>query len=427
MGYILKNSWALLLGMFLLMLGNGLQGTLLGVRGAIEGFSPTTMSWVMSAYFLGILIGSRTTPYMIRRVGHVRVFAALASLISAAFIVYAMLPDPYVWSAMRLLVGFSFAGVYVVAESWLNDSATNETRGQALSAYMIVMMLGLIMAQVLLNAADPAGFILFAAMSVLVSVSFAPILLSVSPAPVFHSSKPMSIKKLYKTSPLGVVGIFLMGGVFSIMFGMSPVYATSVGMNITEVSIFVGAIYVGGVTLQYPIGWVSDRMDRRLLIILITAFGAIVIAAGSFWTDSFFVLVALSFFLGGSANPLYSLLIAHTNDYLDPEDMANAAGGMIFVNSVGAVGTPILIGLAMTRYGPNMYFYLSAVLLASVATYGAYRMTRREAIPVDDTMSYTPIMPQSTTIVAELAQEIAIDQYNEEEAEKEGDESNESA
>ena len=261
--YILKNSWALLLGMFLLMVGNGLQGTLLGVRGDIEGFSPTTMSWVMSAYFLGFLGGSKMAPKMIARVGHVRVFAALGSMISAAFIIYAVAPDPYVWAFMRFIVGFSFSGVYVVAESWLNDSATNETRGQALSAYMIVQMMGIVTAQVVMNFADPSGFILFAVISIVVSISFAPILLSVSPAPIFRTSTPMTMRRLFATSPLGMVGSFLLGGVFSIMFGMSAVYGTAVGMSIAEISVFIGTIYMGSVILQYPIGWMSAPVCNR--------------------------------------------------------------------------------------------------------------------------------------------------------------------
>ncbi|MBL4807668.1 MAG: MFS transporter [Rhodobacteraceae bacterium] len=417
MGYILKNSWALLLGMFLLMLGNGLQGTLLGIRGAIEGFSPTTMSWVMSAYFLGFLGGSRMTPKMIARVGHVRVFAALASMISAAFIIYALAPDPYVWALMRLIVGFSFSGVYVVAESWLNDSATNETRGQALSAYMIVQMSGIVLAQVIINFADPAGFVLFAVISILVSISFAPILLSVSPAPVFHTSKPMTLKRLFKTSPLGCVGSFLLGGIFSIMFGMSAVYGTEVGFTVAEISIFIGTIYTGGVLLQYPIGWLSDRMDRRLLIVIVTGVASVLMIIGLFWASSFYVILVLGFIIGASTSPLYSLLIAHTNDYLEHEDMANASGALIFLNGVGAICTPILVGLAMTHLGANSFFYAMIILMVMITVYGAFRMTRREAIAVEDTMSYTPVLPQTTPIVAEVAQEIAIEQEIEAEEE----------
>ena len=413
MGYILKNSWALFLGMFLLMLGNGMQGTLLGVRGAIEGFPPTTMSWVMSAYFLGFLGGSKAAPVMIARVGHVRVFAALASAISAAFIIYALAPDPFVWAGMRFIVGFSFAGVYVVAESWLNDSATNETRGQALSVYMIVQMAGIVAAQVVVNFADPSGFVLFAVISIVVSISFAPILLSVSPAPVFHTSAPMTLKRLFKTSPLGVVGSLLLGGVFSIMFGMSAVYGTSAGFSVAEISLFIGTIYTGSVLLQYPIGWLSDRMDRRLLIVFITAIAPAILLVGLFWANSYMVILIMGFTIGASTGPLYSLLIAHTNDYLDHEDMANASGALVFIGGVGAIGTPVVVGYSMSIFGANSFFVAMIVLMLLISIYGSYRMTRREGISIDETMSYTPVLPQTTPIVAEVAQEIAIEAENE--------------
>ncbi|MEM6745699.1 MAG: MFS transporter, partial [Pseudomonadota bacterium] len=204
--YVLRNTWALLLGMLLLMLGNGMQGSLLGIRGAIEGFSPLALSLITSGYFLGFLISSRVTPDMIRRVGHVRVFAAMASIISAAFILYAALPDVWVWGLLRIIVGAGFASVYIVAESWLNDSATNETRGQALSAYMIVQLGGIVAAQGLLNFGDPAGYGLFVLISVAVSLSFAPILLTVSPVPVHDATEPMTLRELFEASPLGCVG-----------------------------------------------------------------------------------------------------------------------------------------------------------------------------------------------------------------------------
>ncbi len=415
--YILKNSWALLLGMFLLMLGNGTQGTLLSVRGALEGFGPTTMSYVMTAYYVGFLLGSKLAPRLIRRVGHVRVFAALASLVSAAFIGYAMAPDPYIWAVLRLVVGFGFSGVYVVAESWLNDAATNETRGQALSAYMIVQMLGLVLAQFLILTADPSGFVLFAVISILVSVSFAPILLSVSPAPAFHASKPMTLKRLFHTSPLGAMGAFILGGVLSVLFGMTAVFATELGLATAEISLLVGVSYLGAVVMQYPIGWMSDRMDRRLLIVIVTGFAAVSISIALPFADSFYMRLALGFLIGSTGGPLYSLLIAHTNDYLEPEDMANASGALVFLNGIGAAGTPVLVGLAMARYGAFSYYYALILLMGSIAIYGAFRMTRREAIPIEDTMSYTPVMPQSTPIAAEVAQEVAIEAAEAEEEE----------
>lgn len=226
---VLRNSWSLLLGMMLLMLGNGMQGTLLGIRGGIEHFTTLQMSIVMSCYFIGFLFGSRMAPEMIRRVGHVRVFAALGSMISAVLIMYAVAPNWIAWSLMRVMIGFSFSGVYITAESWLNAASTNETRGQALSLYLIMQMIGIIAAQVLLNTADPSGYALFVIPSILVSLAFTPILLSVSPAPAFASTKPLSFSRLYKASPLGCVGMFLLGGIFSAQFGMASVWVRQRG------------------------------------------------------------------------------------------------------------------------------------------------------------------------------------------------------
>jgi MFS family permease len=407
---VLRNSWALLLGMFLLMLGNGVQGTLLGIRGSIEGFTPSAMAIIMSGYFIGFLGGSQMAPVMIQRVGHVRVFAALASMISAALVLYAAFPNEYVWFALRILVGFCFSGVYVVAESWLNNSATNETRGQALSAYLIVQMMGIIAAQWLLNFADPGGFILFIVISVAVSFSFAPILLSVTPAPVFHTTKKMTLRQLFNASPLGVVGTFLLGGVFASLFGMTAVYGTQKGMSVASISIFVGMIYVGGMVLQFPIGWVSDRMDRRLLIIGITLFGAAATLVGFAAGSNFTVLLAVAFIIGGVANPLYSLMLAYTNDFLQLEDMAAASGGLIFINGIGAVAGPLAVGWMMSNLGADSFFLYNFMLFLGIALYAIYRTFQRDAPDVDNTKDYQAVFAGASPVVVEVGQEVSIRQ-----------------
>ena len=271
---VLGNTWALMLGMLLLMVGNGLQGTLIGVRGELEGFSTIELSVVMSAYFLGFLGASRLVPELIRRVGHVRVFAALASFISAVLIAYPLLANPIFWSLGRVVIGFCYCGVYITAESWLNNSVNNDNRGQALSLYMIVQMIGIVAAQGVLALGDPNGYSLFIIISILVSISFAPILLSISPTPAFERTKAMSLLQLFRNSPLGCVGMFLLGGVFSAQFGMSAVFGSQIGLSLSQISLFVAAFYIGAMIFQYPIGWISDRMDRRLLILLISAFSA---------------------------------------------------------------------------------------------------------------------------------------------------------
>ncbi|MBV7393670.1 MFS transporter [Mameliella sediminis] len=412
--YVLKNSWALLLGMLLLMIGNGLQGSLLGVRGAAAGFSAGTMSIVMAGYFAGFLLASRTVPGMIRRVGHVRVFAALGSFVSAVLILFPAVQDPIAWTVGRLVLGFCFCGVYVTAESWLNNAADNETRGQTLSAYMIVQMLGIIASQALLVVPDVSGFLLFVIPSVLVSISFAPILLSISPTPAFESSKPMTLRELYGVSPLGMVGMFLLGGVFAAQFGMAAVYGTEVGLTLGQISIFVASFYVGALVLQYPLGWLSDRMDRRKLIMVVAAAGAAAATLATVSGGTFTVLMGAAFVIGGCSNPLYSLLIAYTNDFLEPEDMASASAGLLFVNGLGAIAGPLIIGWVMEAAGPQGFFMLIFTLLALMALYALYRMTQRAAPSVSDTGAYAPVMPSATPVAVEVAQEYFIDHQDEE-------------
>ena len=415
MYYVLNNAWALLLGMLLLMLGNGMQGSLLAVRGDIEGYDATTMSWVMSGYFLGFLGGSRAAPWFIRRVGHVRVFAAMASLVSAIFILYAAIPDPIAWTVLRILVGFCFSCVYVVSESWLNDISTNETRGQVLSSYLIVQMAGIIAAQMVLSLADPADYILFVVISVAVSISFAPILLTVSAAPVHETTKPMTLVELYNASPLGAVGAFVLGAIYSLQFGMGAVYATEKGLDLGDLASFVASMYVGGLVLQYPLGYASDRMDRRVLIAGMTAVGAALVFTGAWFSDDFRVLLAIGFVMGGIANPLYSLIIAYVNDFLDHDDMAAASSGLVFMTGVGAIVGPVPVGWLMANYGADSFIYAVAVLFGFISVYAMFRMTQRAAPSVEDTGTYAVVTPQATAVAVDIAQEYAVEQSGGEE------------
>ncbi|GAB5436672.1 MFS transporter [Falsiruegeria mediterranea] len=408
---VLSSAWALLLGICLLLVGNGLQGTMLGVRGDIEGFSTFEMSIVMSAYFIGFLGGSRMAPNMIRRVGHVRVFAALASFISAVMILYPFLPNMWVWILGRVIIGFCFSGVYVTAESWLNNAADNSNRGKALSLYMIVQMIGIISAQGLIQVGDPAGYDAFIIASILVSISFGPILLSISPTPAFDTTKPMTLREIMKISPLGCVGMFLLGGIFSAQFGMSAVYGATIGLSLTNLSLFIATFYIGALFLQYPLGWVSDRMDRRVLIMLVAAVGGVAAVVGMMFGDQFSMLLVSAFLIGGMSNPLYSLLIAYTNDYLEHDDMAAASGGLVFINGLGAIAGPMITGWLMgdALLGPPGFFAFMAALLAAMAVYALYRTTQRAAIPVEETGSFTVMTPTSTPVAVEFAQEVAIE------------------
>lgn len=415
---VISSAWALLLGMGLLMVGNGMQSTLLGVRGQIENFGTFEMSVIISAYFIGFLGGSRMAPNLIRRVGHVRVFAALASLISAVMILYPTLVNPWVWVLGRILIGFCFSAVFVTAESWLNDAASNENRGQALSIYMIIQTAGIVLAQGLMVTADPSGYVLFVIPSILVSIAITPILLSISPTPAFDTTKAMSLRELMGFSPLGCVGMFLLGGVFSAQFGMASVYGTEAGLTVGEISIFVATIFIGGMLTQYPLGWLSDRMDRRALIALTAAVGAVGASIGVMSNGDFNLILVAAFLMGSTSNPLYSLLLAYTNDFLDHEDMAAGSGGMIFLNGLGAVSGPLITGWMMSVFGPSGFYMLIGVLFTMLAIYAVYRATQRPAIPVDETGSFVAMSQSAMTPVAmEIAQEYAIETDLEEENE----------
>ena len=396
---VLAHSWPLLMGVMLLMVGNGIQGTLLGIRGNVEGFTTYQLSYVMAAYFLGFLFGSWAAPQMIRRVGHVRVFAALGSFISAILVIYPVYPDWIVWTVLRVFAGFCFSGIYITAESWINNTASNDTRGQALSAYMIVQMIGIIASQVLLNLPDPTGFALFILPSVLVSLAFMPILLAPTPAPAFDSARRVSFARLFRISPLGCVGMLLTGGVFSAMFGMASVWGAQEGLSVRQISIFVGAIYVGGLVLQYPIGWASDRMDRRTLIMGLSAVAALAMAIAAFLPLPFAALVGIGMILGGITNPVYALLIAYTNDFLPRDQMAGASAGLIFLNGFGAVFGPTATGWMMEQVGPSGFFLFIGVLYVLLVAYAAYRMTRRAAPAV--TGAFRGVSPGASPLAVE--------------------------
>ncbi len=420
---VLGSSWALLLGMFMLMIGNGLQGTLLGLRGEVEGFSTLEMSIIMSAYFAGFLFASRYAPKMIRRVGHVRVFAALGSTISAVLILYPALAEPWAWTLGRVVIGFCFCGVYITAESWLNDAASNENRGKALSLYMIVQMAGIVFAQYLLTLGDVSGFILFIIPSVLVSMAFAPILLSVSPAPVFTTTKPLPIRLLIDASPLACMGMFLLGGVFAAQFGMSAVYGARAGLSVPQISLLVSITYVAALVLQFPIGWLSDRIDRRWLILGLAAVGGTAALASFILPGHIWLIMASAALVGGTSNPLYALLIAYANDYLAREDMAAASGGLLFINGVGAIAGPIVVGWMLDNVGPQGFWAFIAVLMLGLATYAAWRMLRRpdRGVEISESVPYAPVGPSATAVAAEVAQEVYIEHEIEQQEEQRGE------
>ena len=400
---------ALLVGVVLIMLGNGMQFTLMGLRGDIEGFSPPELGIITSGYFAGFLAGARYSPVLIGRVGHVRVFGALGGLMSAGLIAFPLMSDPWFWTVLRILIGFCMSGIYVTAESWLNAQSTNETRGKILSAYMICQTLGIIGAQWLLTLGDAGTSTLFIGASILVSISFAPILLSAAPAPVVVVSRPMSLRQLFASSPLGAVGIFFLGAIYATQSGMGAVFGAQNGLTPDAIALFVAALFAGALLFQYPIGWLSDRVDRRKVICGAAAIGAGFCLLGVLATDHPYAYLGAAFIAGGMTTTLYALLLAYTNDYLTADEMPGASGGLVFVFGAGAILGPLITGWVMEATGPEAFWSVLAATFTLIAVYALYRMSQRQHMPVADTDSYISVVPGATPVAAEAASSWAAD------------------
>lgn len=410
MFHVLSGVWALLIGIVFIMLGNGMHFTLIGLRGGLDGFTATQLAIITSGYFAGFLSGAQLAPGMIRRVGHVRVFAALGSFMSAALIAFALHSDPWLWTVLRILVGFCMSGIYVTAESWLNGAASNESRGKVLASYMIAQTLGIIGAQGLLTLGDAGTATLFIAASILVSISFGPILLSVSPTPATEVARPMGLKSLFASSPLGTVGIFLLGSVYATQSGMAAVFGSQIGLSADTIALLVAMLFGGALLLQYPIGWLSDRMDRRKLIFGASVLGAVSCGLGWWAHEALWILMGAAFFAGGVTTPLYALFLAYTNDNLTADDMPAASGGLVFTFGIGAIFGPLLTGWAMGRFGPGFFWVVLGTTFAAIAVYALYRMTQKAVVPTADTDSYLGVLPTASPVAVEAAGVWAVEQ-----------------
>ncbi len=404
----IASCWALLLGVALLMVGNGLQGSLLGIRATLEGFPTAATGILMSGYFAGFLVGSVLTPKMLARVGHVRVFAALASLASTAILIHSLWINPATWTVIRLVSGFCYAGLYIVAESWLNAQATNRNRGQLLSVYMVIMLGGAAAGQGLLNVADPSGATLFILVSVLVSLALIPMLLSTGQTPPFEAPRQVGIRQLYRVSPTGVVGYFAVMMANGAYFGMSAVYGRESGLSIRDTSILVSLIMLGGMFFQWPLGRLSDSFDRRRVLTVVTFLAALcAIFAGLSASHSLLGLFALTALFGGMSLPMYSLCIAYTNDYLEPDQIVPASGTLVLIGGVGAVFGPVSTALAMQAFGPNGFFWWLATIHVALGVFAVYRMTQRAALPLAEQGAYIAQSPRQGVVAAALYAEEA--------------------
>ena len=409
---IVANSWALFLGLGLIMLGGGLQGSLLGLRASIEGFGLASTGLVMSGYYIGLLIGATIVPKFVGRVGHIRSFGAMASLASTSILVHAVFVDPLTWWVMRFVTGFAYAGLFIVSESWLNDASDNATRGQMMSFYMLISLAGMAGGQFMLNIAAPSSYVLFVLISVLVSIAVIPILLSVSRAPDFNTFVSVSVFQLYKVSPLGVVGMLLTGVVMGAVFGMGAVYAANVGLSVREISFFMGSVVLGGAVLQYPVGRLSDLLSRRQVIIATSACGAtaafISAYIGSSGVGQVWKLYLAIALVGGFSMPLYALCVAHTNDYLTPGQMVAASSALVLAGSIGsAVGAPVS-AFAMNALGQQWFFYTIGFAMIALCLFALYRTTRRVPVAGVEVGEFVAMAP--TPMAAALNPDFGLDE-----------------
>jgi MFS family permease len=405
MNKVLKNSWALFLGMGCIMMAYGFQGSLLGVRAVQEEFSLTSTGFMMSGYFIGYFIGAATIPNVISRVGHIRVFAAFASLASLVILVHSIMIHPLIWFLLRVLTGISMVCIYTVAESWLNDRSNNKNRGSVLSIYMVVLYGSMGIGMFLLNFSSPRNFQPFILISVITSAALIPILLTKKKPPTFKKIKAMNLKNLYEASPFGMISSLFYGTIQSALFTLLAVYATSMNFNILEISIVTFLLAISGSIAQLPVGKLSDIYDRRKVIIYST-FGAAIfsiitiivsrqmylpdgLATSKTWFYIFFILFSFC------SLPMFSLILAHTNDYISKDKFVAAGAGLQFAFGLGAMSGPFLCSIFMDLVGPNGFFIFLFFFHSIIGIFGVYRMKIRPTI--DNPDSQFVAMPQTIT------------------------------
>ena len=402
---ILKNSWALFLGMGAIMLAYGFQGSLLGVRAVKEEFSLTATGFMMSGYFVGYFIGAIIIPKLISRVGHIRIFAAFASIASLVILIHAIFINPFIWFLLRVLTGISMVSIYTVAESWLNDRASNKNRGSVLSLYMVILYGAMGCGMFFLNFSNPINFEPFILISVITSGALIPILLTKRKPPTFKKIETMSLQEVYISSPFGMVSSFFYGTIQSALFTLLAVYAAGMNFSIFQISIVTFLLAVSGAVSQWPIGKLSDMHDRRKVIIAVSfsaaffAFCAILasgqmylpegLATSKFWFYIFLILFSFC------SLPMFSLILAHTNDFIPKEKFVAAGASLQFTFGMGAMGGPFLCSIFMNLTNLNGFFVYLMFFHILIGIYGIYRSRVRPVVENPD--SQFVAMPQSIT------------------------------
>lgn len=391
-----RSIVTLLLGMAILLVGNGYFTTSVGLGAAENGFAASAIGWMMAAYFGGYVLGSFLVPPFVHAVGHVRVFAATAAVAAAAAILHGLVRDPWVWGLLRLLAGAAMLGLYLVIESWLNGQATAASRGRILAVYMVVAEAALGVGQLLVLVDGRGSSVAFGLVALFFCVGLLPVLLTRVREPEVPDGPMIRIRRLYRVAPLGVVGTAAAGVVAGGIWGIGPVFAREVGMGAGGIAGFMGAVIFGGILLQFPVGAASDHGDRRVVLAAVAVAGAAVAGAG--WLLSGHgprALLPVGVLFGGLTFPLYALCIAHANDRLEHEEVLGAARALLLVYGVGATLGPAAAGHVVHRFGPASLFAWFAAVLVVLAGYTVFRLRSVPPVPEAQREEFVPLMRTS--------------------------------
>ncbi len=388
----------LLIAAAILLAGNGVQGTAIAVRGAAEGFSTGLIGLMGTAYFAGFLLGSIYVVRILNAVGFIRTFAALAAIAASGTLLLMVIVDPVAWIAIRFVVGFCFVGLFSTVEGWINSSVPNEVRGRVLSIYRIIDIAAVTGAQFMLPVLGAGGFVLFAVMSIMITLSLVPVSLADRSSPKAPAAVGFDLRKIWVLSPLACIGCVAIGATNAAFRLIGPLYAEGIGLGISDVATFMSAGIVGGAVLQFPLGYLSDRYDRRTILLIVTMFA---VAAGMFLTmfaGSSPVLNYVGIFaFGAFALPLYSLSAAHANDHAGRGDHALVAAGLMFFFSIGAMIGPFASSLVMEFFGVNALFTYTSLVHLTLAVATIWRMRRRAGVPVDERSPFAVLLRTSPT------------------------------
>ena len=398
----MKHIAALFVSMCILGMGTGLGTSLLGIRSTIEDFSALATGIALAGYYVGFLMGSRLIGGLLANVGHIRVFAGLASLASSATLLHALFLTPTAWFVLRMLTGFCMSGIYITAESWLNNIAGNQNRGRILSTYMVISMGGGTLGQLLIGVDHPGGFGLFILTSVLLSISLVPLSLTRTNPPRVRQRQKANIAAVYRTAPMALVGAAAAGLTHSSIITMGPVYGAQVGLTNTQVGWMMAALLLGAMANMIPLGRLSDRIPRRRVILAITLASALLTALMSTATAGPLLLTGVMLVYGALTFPVYALSMSHMNDLLEPAQIVPGAAALVTFMGSGAIAGPVLTAGFITVVGPNGMWIALAILHSLFAVYTIYRFVERPHIPLALQKVFAPIPIRSSALVAHL-------------------------